>query len=615
MRMLLIHAERFEYSVRERALPSAEELDGLKPQLSLDNALVAFVTVEEGDEGNLPSVSERACDEIVEVHRRVGASAVVVYPYAHLSNRLASSAKALEALKAVERGLRARGVEVYRAPFGWYKEFMIRCYGHPLAEVFKVIEPSQAKAAPQPPSREERAREYAILTPSGELLPVSEYERFESELFRALVEREVLKKPAAGGRPRYLDYCKKFGIEWEPMSDLGHMRFSPEALVMVNAVAEYSWRCANELGIPVLRVKGTNMFDLSVPAVKQHAELYGDRLYEIRVGGKSLILRYAACHQQFAMMKDWLISYRHLPLGVFELADSYRLEQPGELLLCFRLRKFTMPDLHILCRDLEEAKEVSLKVHEKIYEEIKKLGHDYVSIYNTTRSFLEGNRDFLAKLVEMEGKPALVHFVEEGKYYWVLNVEYNIIDVLGRPREIGTFQIDVGNAERFNITYVDERGERHHPVIIHTALIGSIERYIYATLDKAARMEAEGRPPRLPTWLSPIQVRVIPVTRDYLEYAEAVASELERAGIRADVDDRDETLARRVRDAEVKWVPYVVVVGKREVESGLLSVRVRGEGEAKMTVEELRDRVLGELEGYPKVPLYMPRRVSDRPAF
>ncbi|MEM0042569.1 MAG: threonine--tRNA ligase [Thermofilaceae archaeon] len=604
MRLLLIHAERFEYEVRQRALEEAEELGEGGGRGRVENALVCFVTVEGVDEANLAWVVSRAADEIEGVAQKLAVKRVVIYPYAHLSSDLAKPAVALKALKELASALEGRGFEVSRAPFGWYKRFTISCVGHPLAELSRTIRPAEA------------VEEYAVLTPEGTILPLREFDLSTApDDFKQLVRREVYGEGGAGGEPKYLDYCRKFGIEWEPFSDQGHMRYGPEASIMIDLLSEYAWSCALSLGLPIFKVRGTNMFDLSVPAVKQHADLFGDRLYTIEVGQKKFVLRYAACHQQFAMLRDWNISYRHLPFGVFEVADSYRLEQPGELTLCFRLRKFLMPDLHILTHDLEEAKRLSLKVHEKIYEEVRKVGRDYVSIYNLTRSFAAENQDYLAELVAREGKPALLHFVPEGKYYWVINVEYNVIDQLGRPREIGTFQIDVGNAERFGITYTDESGARRYPVIIHTAIIGSLERYLYLLFDTAAAEEAKGRKPSLPLWLSPVQVRVIPVSSDYTGYALEVAEKLNSLAIRADVDDRDESLSKKIRDAEVKWIPYIVVIGAREVEKGVLNVRRRSGGIEEMGLDKLVQELEEKLKGYPRAQMTIPVRLSQRPGY
>ncbi len=609
MRLLLIHAERFWFKVREKAVDEAEPLDDLHPELTLSNALVVFTSVERDDQRGGREFLENVASDIRDVASRVRADHVVLYPYAHLSKELADPESAVTVLKELANILANNGVSVVRAPFGWYKAFEIKCLGHPLSELSREYRPEKLRPA------RAVSKKYFIVTPEGEVFNPAEYRFKEGEEdLKALVDKEVFKKELAGGKSRLVDVCRKFGFEWEPMSDSGHMRYGPHATLMMDAVSEYSWRVAKSLGIPVFRVKGTNMFNLRFKPVKEHAELFGDRLYELESDRERMVLRYAACHQQFAMIKDWIISYRELPFGAFEVADSYRYEQRGETILCFRLRKFYMPDLHIFTKDLEEAMQISLKVQSKILEEIRKLGREYVSIYNVTEDFFNEHRDYVVELIRREGKPALVEVLPSGIYYWVINIEYNIIDELGRPAEIATFQIDVGNARRFGISYVDEEGRERYPVIIHTALIGSVERYIFAVLDTAIKMEREGKVPSIPTWLAPIQVRVIPVSAQYLDYGEEVLKKLLDSGIRADIDDRNMGLGKKIREAGIEWIPYIVVVGEREVSTETVNVRMRKEGiQRSMTVDELIELVRKELKGYPQVDMSLPTHLSRRP--
>jgi threonyl-tRNA synthetase len=275
-----------------------------------------------------------------------------------------------------------------------------------------------------------------------------------------------------------------------------------------------------------------------------------------------------------------------------------------------------MPDCHIYTKNVEEAKSVGRRLHDKIYEEITKLQRDYVSIYNITQSFLDANHDYLMELVKREGKPALLNFVPEGIYYWVLNIEYHIIDELERPREIATFQIDVGNAKRFGISYVDENGERQYPIIIHTAIIGSIERYLFTVFDQCARAESKGQKPSLPVWLSPTQVRLIPVKQEFMDFAADVAKDLENSGIRTDIDDRNETLDKRIREAELNWIPYVIVLGKREIDSKRYPVRRRVDGQRyDTTLDELKQEISKTTLSYPRMPLRLPVLVSKRPGY
>jgi len=611
MRLLLLHCESFEYEVRQTAVKNPEPLENNRAG-KFENVLVAFSTIEKEDEQNPAEVVGKATESIAQVAKSVKTNRILVYPYAHLSSSLASAATAISILQQMSMALNEMGFEVHRSPFGYYKSFSLHCLGHPLSELSRTIRPEQAKAEAAPVKTF-----YKVLALDGELYEPDEYAfKAGEEEFRTLVEKEALKKGLPGGEPRYLEYCKKFGIEWENFSDVGHMRYSPEGVMIFDLISEYSWSTVNSVGLPILQVKGTNMFDLAVPAVKEHADLFGSRLYRLEVENKSFVMRYAACHQQFAAVRNWTLSYRHLPFGTFEVADSYRLEQSGELLLSFRLRKLHMPDCHIYCRNLEEAKEVTLKLHDKIYEEIGKLGRDYVSVYNITQSFLESHKDYVMKLVKREGKPALLNFVPESIYYWVLNIEYHIIDELERPREIATFQIDMGNAKRFAISYVDEKGAKEFPPIIHTAIIGSIERYLFTVLDECARTEKRGGKPSLPLWLSPTQVRVVPVRPEFLGYAQKMVDQLTASHVRADVDDRDESLDKRVREAELNWIPYIAVVGKREADANVIAVRRRLDGKQyNAKLSELEKEIADSTAGYPAMLLKLPVKLSQRPGY
>ena len=595
-----------------KAIDEAEDIDG-KERGVFENALVVFVTVEDVDVANIEDVVEQAVEDIVNVAEKIRAERVVIYPYAHLSQRLAPPVAARKVLELLESRLAERLGEtrVHRAPFGWYKEFQIHCYGHPLAELSRTYVPKVSKS-----TRIEK--KYLILTPQGEVYEPEEYLSRADEDLARIIEKEALGKELGEVESLVTAFCRKFGFEWEPMGDHGHMRYQPHATLLMEAVSEYAWKLARSIGIPVLKVRGTNMFDLSYRPVYEHAELYGDRLYELWADKKHLVLRYAACHQQFSMLKDYVLSYRDLPLGMFEVADSYRFEQSGEVSICFRLRKFLMPDLHVLTKDIAEAVEVSARLQEVIHREASKLGRRYTAVYNVTEDFWETSFETVVKLVARDKRPALIALYPGGRYYWVVNVEYHIVDVAGRPREIATYQFDIGNAKRFGIKYVDERGEEKHPVIIHTALIGSVERYIYMVFDTAAQLEKEGKTPYIPTWLAPIQVRLIPLDpapgSHHLDFVEKVAAMLEEHMIRVDIDDRRESLGKRIRDAAREWIPYIGVVGDREVETQTINVTVRRTNDRiALTPEELVTKLLEELKGYPRVQQTLPQRVSQRP--
>jgi threonyl-tRNA synthetase len=607
LRLLELHVDFIEYRPLRKEAAVVEEAS--QEAVRIEDALVLLTSVEPEDDER---VAEAAVSDAVEFMQRLKVPRLVIYPFAHLSKELARPEHALEVLRSMEGAARKMGVEVHRSPFGWNKQLSLSVKGHPLAERSRVFNQSSLGAVQQAAAK----KTYYLYTQDGRLLQPSEIDGLDvDEGFRALVEKEALgRETGEVSEPEHIRVFKRLGIDWEEMSDSGHMHYGPEGALIYDLISDYASQVVRELGFPVYFVKGTNMFSLESRPIREHASLFGQRMYRVDVDGRPHVMRYAACFQQFALARKWVISYRSLPFGMFEVADSYRLEQSGELVLGFRLRKMTMPDLHIFCKDIKQAQQVVEKIHDKIYSEIEKLGRTYYSLYNlTSRRFFDENREFFQNLLKREGKPVLLCFYpEDSRYYWVLNIEYHIVDKLGRPREIGTVQIDVGNAERFGISYVDSDGSKKYPVILHTAIIGTVERYLYTVVDTALQKN----PPSLPTWLSPIQLRILPLGERYVPKALKLAEKITREGVRVDVDDRGESLGKKVYEAETSWIPYIATLGPKEAKTGRLAVRVRHEKKIRqMTVQTLTKLIKKETAGYPNRPLPLPAELSKRPVY
>jgi threonyl-tRNA synthetase len=277
-----------------------------------------------------------------------------------------------------------------------------------------------------------------------------------------------------------------------------------------------------------------------------------------------------------------------------------------------------MPDLHVFCKDFEDSKVWFTKIHEKIYEHVYKLGRDYEILFNfSSKQHYEQNKEWVLNLLKEKKKNALLHFYPEGiNYYWTFNIEYMIIDELKRPREIATVQIDIGNAKRFNIRFKDSNNSDIFPVILHTATIGTVGRYIFSVFDTIVQNEQKGKKAELPYWLSPTQVRILPVSDKFNENAIKVAERLNKRGIRTDVEDRDFSLPKKVSSAELNWAPYIVVLGEKEVQSGKLALRIRQTGKIEnLTEEELAQKLKKEQSDMPWRPLALPVLVSKRPLF
>jgi threonyl-tRNA synthetase len=201
-------------------------------------------------------------------------------------------------------------------------------------------------------------------------------------------------------------------------------------------------------------------------------------------------------------------------------------------------------------------------------------------------------------------------------FYFVLKWDFNYVDNQDKAAALSTDQIDVENAKRYDIKFVDEKGEKQYPLILHCSPTGAIERDVYALLEKAYKEQKRGRPPMLPIWLSPTQVRLIPISDNFLKDVEKMAEEMEAHRMRVDIDDRALTLQKRVREAEMEWVPYIIVVGQKEVESDVLPVRDRASGKMhKLKLKEFIAETEKMISNKVFKPLPLPKYLSKRPQF
>jgi threonyl-tRNA synthetase len=233
-----------------------------------------------------------------------------------------------------------------------------------------------------------------------------------------------------------------------------------------------------------------------------------------------------------------------------------------------------------------------------------------------TQDFYDEHQAFVRTLIQRFGKPALIEVWPERFFYFTLKWEFNFVDNLDKASALSTDQIDVENAERYELTYVDEQGAKRYPIILHCSPSGAIERCIYALLEKAHAEMMKGRVPRLPLWLAPTQVRLIPISDRYVDNCRRIAEELTRAHIRADVDDREQTVSNRIRQAEQEWIPYIVGFGEQEVDSTELAIRKREQGAIeRMALPALIEEVKERTQAKPYLPLPLPTLLSQRPIF
>ncbi|WP_461863529.1 threonine--tRNA ligase, partial [Thermococcus sp.] len=462
MRMLLIHSDYLEYEVKDKAIKKPEPIGDEKKKGRLEEVLAVFISVERVDESNPADVVLRAFEEIKGVASQVKAENIFLYPFAHLSSELAKPEAALSILKELEEKLREAGYNVKRAPFGYYKAFRLSCKGHPLAELSRTIVPAGEKVEEEVSEalkkEEELVSYWYILTPEGELIEVNKFDFTGHENLRKFANYEISKSRVAEKEPPHVKIMlEQELVDYEPGSDPGNLRYYPKGRLIKSLLEQYVTEKVIEYG--AMEVETPIMYDFEHPALEKYLNRFPARQYVVKSGDKKFFLRFAACFGQFLIKKDATISYRHLPLRMYELTRySFRREKRGELSGLRRLRAFTMPDMHTVAKDLKQAMDEFKKQYKLSMEVLRGVGltpEDYEVAIRFTEDFWKENRDFVVGLAKIIGKPVLIEMWKQRFFYFILKFEFNFVDNLDKAAALSTVQIDVENAERFGITYYD----------------------------------------------------------------------------------------------------------------------------------------------------------------
>ena len=623
MKLLLIHSDYIEYEVKDKAIKNPEETK-LKTD-KLEEALTVFTAVEKVDEKSPSQAVKQAVDEINKTAEQLKVKNIMLYPYAHLSSNLASPKKAQEILVEMEYELKQKNYNVKRSPFGWYKAFKISCKGHPLSELSREIVPGGEESDSL--KKERKLSSYwHILTEDGTLHDIGKFNFKDHENLKKFSFYEKDKSRAVKGEPPHVKLMQKLEIaDYEPASDGGNMRFYPKGRFIKKLLEEYVTRRVVEYG--GLEVETPIMYDMDHPTLSKYLQRFPARQYQIESDKRNFFLRFAACFGQFLMAHDATISYKDLPLKIYELTRySFRREQSGELTGLRRLRAFTMPDVHAFTSDLPMAMDefkIRFDLCLSVLENIGIENSDIEMALRTTKDFYEKNKGFIVDLVKKLGKPILLEMWDERIFYFILKFEFNFVDMSDKASALSTDQIDIENGERYDINFTDKDGKPKHPLILHCSPSGAIERVIYALLEKEAIRMSKGEKPMLPLWLSPTQIRFIPVSSDFVKTCEKFIADFNKKSqyvhIRADIDDREESVSRKIRDAEKEWTPILVVVGEKETKSKTFTPRLRtkmiGKENQSYNLDELYNLVNDITSGYPQSRIPLSVHMSKRPKF
>ena len=366
---------------------------------------------------------------------------------------------------------------------------------------------------------------------------------------------------------------KELGLFMMTEEGPGFPFFLPKGMTLKNTLLEYWRECHKRYGY--VEISTPIILNQDLWHRSGHWDHYKDNMYTTVIDGEDYAVKPMNCPGGMLVYKNEPHSYRDLPLRMAELGLVHRHEMSGALHGLFRVRCFTQDDAHIFMTPDQMKEEIKgvVRIFDEIYStfgltyqiELSTMPEDHMGEEKVWQ-FAE---ETLQAAIQEMGKDFILN-PGDGAFYGP-KLDFHLAVSLGRTWQCGNIQLDFQMPERFELEYVGEDGEKHRPVMIHRALLGSIERFIGVITEHFAGA--------FPTWLSPVQVKVLPITDRAAAYADQVAAQLDQAGYRVEVDHRNEKIGKKIREAQLEKIPYMLVVGDKEAESGQVAVRARSKGD------------------------------------
>ncbi|MFX1573474.1 MAG: threonine--tRNA ligase [Promethearchaeota archaeon] len=531
----------------------------------------------------------RKLSELIMERDKYRVDKVLVYPWAHLSKFLSNEVNAMEVCPKIAQILREKGIEAKFSPFGWYKSFKINCLGHELAEMYRDV-----KLAIKP---EEQVKNsvFKVVTNSGKEIDLAFDENQKLILPKEIKDDDfhLFLNSELGSRltnkamePAHIKVMKEFElVDFDPNTDAGNFRWYTKGIIMKNLIKNFIEDRLIDYGAILLDTPV--MYTVKNKKLTAQTARFPARSYWVESGKDRYLLRYACDFLLFDLFSQMNLKPHYLPLRAYEFEQyAFRRELEGELSGLRRLRAFIMPDMHTMCKDIKSSIEEFKKQYDLIKSLEKDLGIKTYVIFRVTQDFYEENKDWIIDLIKSEKYPALLELWEDRYYYYILKLERNVLSAQNRSATLATNQIDVESSleymadndgikrQKYNISFIDTDGQLKHPIILHNSPTGAIERVLWGLIESAIRNK-EKIVPGFKTWLSPIQVRIITVSDEQNIYAEKLLNIINGEDFRADFDDREDTVGKKIRQAEIEWIPYIIILGKKEQENQTISIRKR----------------------------------------
>ena len=367
--------------------------------------------------------------------------------------------------------------------------------------------------------------------------------------------------------------------------------FLPKGMVLRNELENYWREIHKAAGYDEIRTP--MILNRSLWEQSGHWDHYQDNMYFTKIDEADYAIKPMNCPGSILVYKNSLHSYRELPIRMGELGLVHRHEKSGALHGLMRVRCFTQDDAHIFMLESQIKEEIKgvIQLIDSVYS---LFGFEYHLELSTKPEDSMGSDEIwetaTTALKEAMDEEGLSYQINEGDgAFYGPKIDFHLTDCLGRTWQCGTIQLDFLMPEKFDISYIGEDGEKHRPVMIHRVVFGSIERFIGILTEHFAGA--------YPTWLSPVQVRLMSITDRQLPYIEEICEKMKARGIRAEVDSRNEKIGYKIRESVSQKIPYSLIAGDKEVENGEISVRRLGQGDlGSKNVDELIETILTEIK-------------------
>ena len=566
MKLLSVHCDYINFKPLKKALKNPEELsEERKKEITIKDPLVIFTAVEKSDESN-PDVLNRYIAEIMSLAEQVGSKNIVLYPYAHLSSSLSNPDFALKTLEGAEKELTKKKYVVSRAPFGYYKEFSLKCKGHPLSELSREIG--------------------EVKNEKGKVITAVEEKYDPKQLLSELTKSKLDTSKLNGNDHRIIGHA----MDLFSFSDIapGMVFWHNNGWTIFNELVNF-WREEHrKAGYQEIRTP--QILDKKLWQISGHWEKYKENIFLSDYEKRTFAVKPMNCPGGMIVYRNSPKTYKDLPLRLAELGIVHRQELSGVLSGLFRVIQFTQDDAHIFCTEKQLEEEI-IKIIELVDRFYTLFGFSYHVELSTRPEKRIGDDKLWDKaeeiLEDVLKKKKMKFKINKGDgAFYGPKIDFHIKDSLNRTWQLATIQLDFAMPDRFDLSYVDKDNKEKRPIILHRVIYGSLERFIGILLE-----HTNGH---LPLWLAPIQVRIVNFTDRNNAICESLFEELLKHNVRVDTDLKSEPLQGKIKEAELQKIPYIIVIGDKEEKSGNLAVRTKGRIE-QINRDEFIEKVIKEI--------------------